>query len=88
MLYGLFFAVSIFSDFRLVANSAKIKPMQKIPDIRYAPGVKMKDLDFCHILTLLPLGASVFHKHMSSCVTCEALWHIGITLSSVRLPVQ
>ena len=23
-------------------------------------------LDFCHILTLLPPGASVFHKHMSS----------------------
>ena len=22
---------------------------------------------FCHILTLLPPGASVFHKHMSSC---------------------
>ena len=22
--------------------------------------------DFCHILTLLPPGASVFHKHMSS----------------------
>ena len=23
--------------------------------------------DFCHNLTLLPPGASVFHKHMSSC---------------------
>ena len=26
--------------------------------------------DFCHILTLWPPGASVFHKHMSSSV-----WH-------------
>ena len=25
--------------------------------------------DFCHILTLLPLGASVFHKQMSSLLT-------------------
>ena len=24
---------------------------------------------FCHCLTLLPPGASVFHKHMSSCYT-------------------
>ena len=32
---GLFFAVSIFGDFRKVANSAKIKPMRKTPDIRY-----------------------------------------------------
>ena len=28
-------AVSIFGDFREVANSAKIKPTRKIPDIRY-----------------------------------------------------
>ena len=31
--------------------------------------VGLRDLeirDFCHILTLLPPGASVFHKHMSS----------------------
>ena len=28
--YGLFFAVSIFGDFRKVANSTKIKPMRKI----------------------------------------------------------
>ena len=27
--------MSIFGDFREVANSAKIKPTQKIPDIRY-----------------------------------------------------
>ena len=33
--YGLFFAVSIFGNFREVANSGKIKPTQKIPDIRY-----------------------------------------------------
>ena len=32
---GLFFAVSIFGDFREVANSAKIKPTRKISDIRY-----------------------------------------------------
>ena len=39
--------------------------------------------DFCHILTLLPPGASVFHKHMSSflCIyrgflTCVAVWGI------------
>ena len=31
---GLFFAVSIFGDFRELANSAKIKPTRKIPDIR------------------------------------------------------
>ena len=36
-------------------------------------GVKMLGLrDFCHILTLLPPGASVFHKHMSS----FTLWHL------------
>ena len=35
VLYGLFFAVSIFGDFKEVANSAKIKPTRKIPDIRY-----------------------------------------------------
>ena len=29
--YGLFFAVSIFGDFREVANSAKIKPTRKFP---------------------------------------------------------
>ena len=29
-------------------------------------GVKIWDLEICHILTLLPPGASVFHKHMSS----------------------
>ena len=28
--------------------------------------VKMWNLEFSHILTLLPPGASVFHKHMSS----------------------
>ena len=33
--YGLFFTVSIFGDFRMVAKSAKIKPTRKIPDIRY-----------------------------------------------------
>ena len=32
---GLFFTVSIFSELRKVANSAKIKPTRKIPDIRY-----------------------------------------------------
>ena len=32
---GLFFAVSSFLDFREVANSAKIKPSWKIPDIQY-----------------------------------------------------
>ena len=26
--------------------------------------------NFCHILTLLPPGASVFHKHMSRFKTC------------------
>ena len=26
--------------------------------------------DFCHILTLLPPGASMFHKHMS-CLPCD-----------------
>ena len=31
--YGLFFALSIFGNFREVANSAKIKPTRKIPDI-------------------------------------------------------
>ena len=36
---GLFFAVSIFGDFREVANSAKIKPTRKIPDILYFANV-------------------------------------------------
>ena len=29
--------------------------------------------DFCHILTLLPPGASVFHKHMSSLINVSFL---------------
>ena len=33
VLQGLFFAVSIFDDFREVENSAKMKPTQKIPDV-------------------------------------------------------
>ena len=32
---GLFFAVSIFGDFREVANLVKIKHTRKIPDVRY-----------------------------------------------------
>ena len=28
-------------------------------------GSQCRTRDFCHILTLLPPGASVFHKHMS-----------------------
>ena len=36
MMYSsLFFTVSIFGDFIEVANSAKIKPTQKIPDIQF-----------------------------------------------------
>ena len=35
LVVGLFFTVSIFGDFREVANWAKIKPMRKIPDIPY-----------------------------------------------------
>ena len=39
----------------------------------HAPGVvRGQDLGlrvFCHILTLLPPGASVFHKHMSSYIS-------------------
>ena len=30
--------------------------------------------NFCHILTLLPLGASVFHKHMSSLCIFKSIW--------------
>ena len=46
-------------------------------DITYMPlGVGRSQnvglfLDFCHILTLLPARASVFHKHMSSWPYCE-----------------
>ena len=35
-MYGrVYFSLSIFGDFREVANSSKIKPTRKIPDIRY-----------------------------------------------------
>ena len=34
------------------------------PGVGWGQNVGLKD--FCHILTLLLLGASVFHKHMSS----------------------
>ena len=38
--------------------------------------------DFCHSLTLLPPGASVFHKHMS-CFFCHAYTDIGKALQII-----
>ena len=47
--------------------------------------------DFCHSLTLLPPGASVFHKHMSSlCIYLDkgrggALMHVYVLEHSQAL---
>ena len=42
--------MSIFGDFREVANSAKIKPTRKIPDIRYEAIVRIKHDSTMNIL--------------------------------------
>ena len=40
---------------------------QLVMEVQFGVGwVKIGDLKFCHILTLLTPGPSVFHKHMSS----------------------
>ena len=41
--------------------------------------------DFCHILILLPPGASVFYKHMSSCVKVSNDVNISIELHFVGI---
>ena len=51
--------------------------------------------EFCHILTLLPPGASTFHKHMSSCINVNmrivflGTFHIQYSiLKAWKLPLR
>ena len=55
----------------------------------HAPGVGRDQnvglRDFCHSFTLLPAGASVFHKHMSSSYFCTCLLLVyGKEIASIR----
>ena len=49
------------------------------PGVGRGRGQNLGLRDFCHILTLLPPGASVFHKHMSSFFFTFYVFHIWIT---------
>ena len=42
--------------------------------------------DFCHSLTLLPPGASVFHKHMSSCI--HVIWNLILHLHTILISIH
>ena len=65
-----FFAVSIFDDIREVANSAKIKPIRKIPDIQYQ--VECVLSLYCILLTAKQLHCSS-SKNMQMLYGCFQL---------------
>ena len=53
-------------DLKKLENSSSRREVHMYVPLKVGLGRSVGLRDFCHILTLLPPGASVFHKHMSS----------------------
>ena len=73
--------MSIFGDFRKVANSAKIKPARKIPDIHFSYLGQENP-------TRTPMLGNLIRNGLSGTVDC---WHCLMTLlfmTSQRIPLH
>ena len=75
----LFNAVSIFSNFRKVANSVKIKPTRKIPDIQYNIKNILAHRSYC--------SEHVFQKMSLQPLLAGLQSNSGLLIDDVRLSV-